>query len=150
MSELVVVGFNDKFKAEEALLGLLKLEQKHLLALDDAVVVLKHTDGKIRVKAYHDLTEPVPELGNELWGGIISAVVFHRELKIAQGVFDPNFLLKVEASLKPNSSALFVLVRSGELEAVLATLSGLGGEIISTTLSETIQFEVQNALSATV
>ncbi|ODG98469.1 hypothetical protein A4S05_09070 [Nostoc sp. KVJ20] len=40
MSELIVVGFDDKFKAEDVLLGLLKLEQKNLLALDDAVVVL--------------------------------------------------------------------------------------------------------------
>ena len=114
-------------KREEALLRLLRLEQEHLLALDDAVVVIKNTEGKIRVRAYHDLTEPTPELGNELWGDIISAVVFHREVEIAQDVFDPNFLLTVEASLQPNSSALFVLVRSGELEAVLPTLAGIGG-----------------------
>lgn len=150
MSELFVVGFDGKYKAEEALLSLLKLEEEHLLALDDAVVVLKAADGKLRVKAYHDLTEPVPELGNELWGGIISAVVFHRQLEIAQGLFDPHFLLNVEESLKPNASALFVLVRSGDPEAVLATLTRVGGELIRTTLPETSQRQLRDALSVAV
>jgi len=76
--------------------------------------------------------------------------VFSRELEIAQGVFDPNFLTKVEASLKPNSSALFVLVRSAEPEAVLVALSGVGGEILRTTLSEAAQLKLRDALSAVV
>ncbi|MBW4579395.1 MAG: DUF1269 domain-containing protein [Tildeniella nuda ZEHNDER 1965/U140] len=146
MSELVVVGFDGKFKAEDALLSLLKLEQESLLALDDAVVVTKNAEGKIRAKAYHDLTEPVPELGNELWGGIISSVVFHSELKIAQGVFDPDFLTSVEASLKPNSSALFVLVRSTGAEVVLAALADVGGDVIRTPLPESTQQTLQDAL----
>lgn len=150
MSELVVVSFEDKFKAEDVLLNFLKLEQEHLLELDDAVVVIKNADGKIRVKAYHDLTEHIPELGNELWGGIISAVVFHREVGIAEGVFDPDFLLKVEESLKPNSSALFVIVRSAEPQVLLAALSGAGGEIVRTTLSEKAQQKLQTALKANV
>jgi uncharacterized membrane protein len=150
MSELVVVGFDDKFKAEDALLRLLKLEQEALVVLDDAVVVIKHADGKIRAKAYHDLTEPVPELGNELWGGIISAVVFHSELKIAQGVFDPDFLTNVEETLKPNSSALFVLVRPTDPEAVLTALAGIGGELLRTSLPEAAQLKLRDALSAAV
>lgn len=145
----MVVGFDGKFEAEDKLLSLLKLEQESLLVLDDAVVVIKNAEGKIRVKAYHDLTEPVPELGNELWGGIISAVVFHRELEIAQGVFDSNFLFKVETFLKPNSSALFVLVRRSNPEAVLAALSGVGGEVLQTTLPEVAQKKLQDALSTT-
>ena len=147
MNELVVVSFDDKFKAEDALLGLLKLEQAALVGLDDAVVVIKNAEGKIRVKAYHDLTEPVPELGNELWGGIISAVVFHRELKIAQGFFDPDFLTSFEEALTPNSSALFVLMRSAEPEAILTALAGVGGDILRTTLSETAALKLSDALS---
>jgi uncharacterized membrane protein len=147
MEELVIVCFDDKYKAEEALLGLLKLEQKSLLALDDAAIVVKSAEGKIRVKAYHDLTEPVPELGNELWGGIISSVIFHRELKIAQGTFDPDFLTKVEESLKPGSSALFVLLRSAESEIVLKALSDVEGEILRAPLSESAPSKLRDDLS---
>ncbi|MCY7335787.1 MAG: DUF1269 domain-containing protein, partial [Chamaesiphon sp.] len=124
----------------------LKLEQENLLDLDDSVVVTKNTAGKIRVKLYNDLTSTAPELGNELWGGIISAVVFHRELEIAQHIFEPSFLTEVETSLKPNSSALFVLVRSAQPEPVLAALAGVGGEIVRTTLSESLRLKLRDAL----
>ncbi|MGG6296907.1 DUF1269 domain-containing protein [Leptolyngbya sp. AN02str] len=150
MSELVIVGFDGKFEADHTLLELLKLEHDHLLELEDAVVVVKNADGQIRVKAYHDLVEPVPELGNELWGGIISAVVFHRELNVSHGVFDPSFLTSVEESLQPNSSALFVLVRSLKPESVLAALAGTGGTVLRTTLSKDDQQKLQDALRATV
>lgn len=146
MSELVVVSFEGKFQAEDVLLRLLKLEQANLLDLDDAVVVTKNTVGKIRVKGYHDLTSPAPELGNELWGGIMSAVVFHRELEIAQDIFEPSFLTEVETCLKPNSSALFVLVRCAQQKPVLAALAGVGGEIIRTTLPESFQLKLRDAL----
>jgi uncharacterized membrane protein len=149
MSELVVVSFDDKFKAQEVLLQLLKLEQEHLVSLDDAVVVIKNAEGKLRVKAYHDLVEPVPELGNELWGGIISAVVFHRQIFIAEGVFDRQFLAEVEESLQPNSSALFTLIRSADIEKALATLAGVGGKVLKTTLSEAEQQKLQEVLKST-
>jgi hypothetical protein len=58
--------------------------------------VTKNAQGKIRVKAYHDLLEPVGELSNDLWGGILSSVVFHRSLAIAQEIFNPDFLFADE------------------------------------------------------
>lgn len=142
----MVVSFDDKFKAGTVLSNLLQLEQNRLVALEDAVVVIKNAEGKVRVKAYHDLVEPVAELGNELWGGIISAVIFHRTLTIAQGVFDPDFLTKVENSLQPNSSALFVLVQPADTEAVLALFSDVGGTVSKTRLPEAEQRKLQDAL----
>jgi len=138
MHELIIVSFNGKFRADEVILSLLKLEEAYLLALDDAVVVVKNAEGKIRVKTYHDLVAPVHELGNELWGGILSAVVFHRQLATDQPMFDANFLTEVEASLTPNSSALFVIVRYAETEQLLATLASAGGKIIKTALPEAV------------
>lgn len=134
MSELVVVNFDDKYKADEVLLELLKLEQEHLADLEDAVVVTKNTQGKIRVKPYHDLVKP-GDLSNELWGGIISATFFHRSLILKESVFDGNFLTEVEESLKPNSSSLFILIKNANLEQVIAELHRFEGTLIKTTLS---------------
>ena len=148
MSELIVVSFDDKFKAEQALLNLLKLEQTHLACLEDAVVVVKNAEGKVRVKAYHDLLEPVPELGNDLWGGIISAIVFHRTIKINQGVFDADFLTDVEASLMPSSSALFVVVSADTSEPVIAELANIGGTLLKTPLTAVAHQQPKNAVKA--
>lgn len=149
MSELVVVNFDSKHRADEVLLDLLKLEQAHLSDLEDAVVVTKNAAGKIRAKAYHDLVQPVPELSNELWGGVLSGVVFHRSLQIAQAVFDPDFLARIEEALQPQTSALLVLVRSAEAEKVVAALSQWGGKLSQTTLPETSQQQLRAAAHST-
>lgn len=148
MSELVVVSFDDKFKAEQALLNLLKLEQTNLASLEDAIVVVKNAEGKVRVKAYHDLLEPVPELGNDLWGGVISAIVFHRTIKINQGIFDVDFLTSIEASLTPNASALFVVVSNDTSEAVVGELSNIGGTLLRTPLPTLAHQQLKDAVRA--
>ncbi|WP_414756645.1 DUF1269 domain-containing protein [Anabaena sp. CCY 9910] len=135
MSELVVVNFDDKYKADEALLELLKLEQEYLADLEDAVIITKNAQGKIRVKPYHDLVKP-GDLSNELWGGIISSTFFHRFLTIKESVFDSNFLTEVEESLKPNSSSLFVLINYAHPEKIIAEFHRFEGKLIRTTLSK--------------
>jgi len=40
MSDLLVILFDDEFKAEEVRLDLLKRQNEHLVDLDDAVVVV--------------------------------------------------------------------------------------------------------------
>jgi len=146
MSQLIVVAFDDKHRADEVLLHLLKLEQAHLSAFHDAVVVTKNVEGKVRVKAYHDLLGPIPELSNDMWGGVISAVVFHRSLGIAQELFDPQFLSDVEAALQPNNSALMVLVQEPEITKVEQELANSGGKLFSAALPDTHQQKIQAAM----
>ncbi len=142
----MIAAFDDKHQADRVLLQLLELEQVKLSALNDAVVLTKNAAGKIRVKTYHDLLRPVPELSNEIWGGVISAIVFHRSLTIAQEVFDPSFLTQVEANLKPNSSALLVLVQDAESDAVEQALGKFSSELFKTALPEAKQQKIQDSI----
>ena len=41
MSDLIVIGFDDEFTAEEVRTKLLKLQQDYLVDLEDAVVAVK-------------------------------------------------------------------------------------------------------------
>jgi uncharacterized membrane protein len=50
MSRLVVVGYNDPYKAEQVRFKLLKLQSEYLLDLEDAVVAVKDEKGKVKVK----------------------------------------------------------------------------------------------------
>jgi uncharacterized membrane protein len=150
MGELVVLGFEDKHKADEVLLALLKLQQEHLADLEDALVVTKNTEGKIRVKPCHDLVKP-GDLSNELWGGIISSVIFHRSLQLiddpSASPFDPTFLLKVEEMLQPNSSALFIEVTQADPEKLMSLLHETGGQLLRTSYLQQKATDVVKKLS---
>lgn len=50
MSELIVVGYDDKFKADEVLNTLNRLQREHLIDLADAAVVVRDEQGKVKVK----------------------------------------------------------------------------------------------------
>jgi hypothetical protein len=54
-SNLTVIVFDDELKAEEARLKLLKLQCSGFIDLEDAVVVVKEADGRVR---YHQMHRP--------------------------------------------------------------------------------------------
>jgi uncharacterized membrane protein len=56
MSTLVVVGYNDPYKAEEVLFKLRKLQSEYLLDLEDAVVAVKDEKGKVKLHQAVNLT----------------------------------------------------------------------------------------------
>jgi uncharacterized membrane protein len=49
MSTLVVVGYDDPYKAEEVRLKLRKLHSEYLLDLEDVVVTVKDEKGKVKL-----------------------------------------------------------------------------------------------------
>jgi uncharacterized membrane protein len=56
MSTLVVIGYDDEFKAEEVRLKLRKLQKDYLIDLEDAVVAVKNAKGKIKLHQAINLT----------------------------------------------------------------------------------------------
>ena len=68
MIELLVIGFAEKYQADEVMLEILKEEQEKLVDLEDAVVVTKNTAGKIRVKPYYDLIAATRGTQSQFWG----------------------------------------------------------------------------------
>ena len=57
-----------------------------------------------------------------------------------------KFMKDLAATMKPNTSALFVLVRSATPDRVLAELKGTGGKILQTSLSHEQVDRLQNTL----
>ena len=54
MSTLVVIGYDDEFKAEEVRLKLRKLQKDYLIDLEDAVVAVKNDKGKVKLHRRKD------------------------------------------------------------------------------------------------
>jgi uncharacterized membrane protein len=59
-----------------------------------------------------------------------------------------DFMKELAATMKPGSSALFVLVRSMTPDKVLEELRGTGGTVLKTSLSHEDEAKLQAAISA--
>ena len=73
MSQLIAVTYPDLFKAEEVRAKLWKLQREYLLALNDAVVVTKDAEGKVKLHQLMNLTA-VGAVSGGFWGTLIGMI----------------------------------------------------------------------------
>lgn len=159
MSDLVVVGYDDQFKAEEVRLMLWKMQKEYLIDLEDAVVAEKNDKGKVKLLQAQNLTANGVLTGG-FWGSLIGLIFLNPLLGLAVGAtaggvsgaltdvgINNKFMKELAESLHPGSSALFVLVRSAKTDKVLEELKGTGGKILKTSLSHENEAKLQSALS---
>ena len=160
MSTLVVIGYNEIHKAEEVRLTLVKLQRDYLIDLEDAVAVTKDAKGKIKLHQTVNLTAAGATSGG-FWGMLIGLMFLNPLLGLAVGAsagavsgalvdlgINDQFMKDLAATLTPNSSALFVLVRKSTPDKVLEEVKGTGGTILKTSLSHEDETRLQAALSA--
>lgn len=160
MSTLVVIGYNDLYKAEEVRLMLLKLQKDYLIDMEDAVVAVKDDKGKVKLHQMYHLTAAGAVSGG-FWGSLIGLIFLNPILGLAVGAtagavsgaltdvgIDDKFMKDLATSLTPGSSVLFILVRKATPDKVLEELKGTGGNILKTSLSHDDEAKLQAALSA--
>src|SRR5262249_7022330 len=70
MSTLIVVGYDNPFKAEEIRMKLQKMQAAYLIDLEDAVVAVKNAKGKVKLHQPVNLTA-LGALGGGFWGALI-------------------------------------------------------------------------------
>ncbi len=145
MTELIVVGFEEKNKADLVMLELLELEQEHLVDLEDAVVVTKNATGKIRVKPYYDLVAAVRGLRSTFWGNLIISIFDDHDSEAFKKIgVDKEFCDKLEEAMQPSTSAIFVLAKKVDPKMIIEGLNKYHGKIIRTTVSPDVQDKINN------
>ena len=158
MSTLVVIGYNDMYTAEEVRLKLRKLQSEYLLDLEDAVVAVKDTAGKVKLHQAVNLTAAGAVSGG-FWGSLIGLIFLNPLLGLAVGAgagavsgalsdvgINDQFMKDLAATMTPGSSALFVLVRRATPDKVLDEIKGTGGKVLNTSLSHEDEQKLQAAL----
>jgi uncharacterized membrane protein len=158
MSNLVVLTFDDKHQATEAFEALKKAQSGGYLKIDDAAVIVKQESGKVDVKNTMDTGVKWGAVGGGLLG-LLLASVFFPLAGLAIGAFtgallgkamnlgvDKKFVKDVTETLKPGSSALFVIGSSEHANAVAAALRPFQGTIYQTTLPTEAVESLQDAL----
>tara|TARA_R110002096_G_C14626170_1_gene724470 strand:- start:76 stop:555 length:480 start_codon:yes stop_codon:yes gene_type:complete len=153
--------FPSKHGAADALHRLHKLESEYLIDLDDAVIVTRREDGKIRLKQSVNLVSSGAWSG-AFWGGLIG-MMFTGPLgflvvggigagfgalggSISDYGVDDDFVKLLSENMKPCCSGLFILIRSMTEDKVLEQLHGLGGEIVTTSLSHDAEDRLREAI----
>ena len=158
MSDLIVIGFNDEFKADEVLLKLAKMQKEHLVDLEDAVVVVKNHKGKLRVKQTLDVVT-AGAAGGSFWGLLIGLLFLHPLLGVTVGIvsgalsgaltdvgINDEFIRELGKTLEPGTSAIFVLARKITPDKVLEELKPFDGKVLRTSLSNIEEANLKAAL----
>lgn len=160
MSELVVVAFEDEHRADEVLVSLTKMQKEHLIDLEDAVVVKRNENGKLKIRQTYNLIA-MGAIGGGFWGLLIGLIFLNPLLGAMMGAsagavngalqdigINDGFIKELSESLPQGSSALFVLVQKSTPDKVLPELQGVGGRVIHTSLTKDDELALQEVLKA--
>ena len=159
MSDLIAIAYDDEFKAEEVRLTLAKLQKEHLIEMEDAAVVVKDKNGKVKLKQAIDLTTAGAMSGG-FWGLLIGTLflvpLFGAAVGATTGAIsgalsdigvDDEFMRELGESLQSETSALFVLVSKVTPDKVLEEIAPYGGKVLRTSLTKDKEAELQEVLS---
>ncbi|HVU77850.1 MAG TPA: DUF1269 domain-containing protein [Gaiellaceae bacterium] len=160
MSDLVAVAYPDKQTAETVRSRLLELVSEHVIEIEDAVVVDREDDGKVRLHQLHH-TAAAGAAGGALWGGLIGLLFLAPLLGAAVGAaaggmagaftdvgISNPFMQELGRKLKPGGAALILLVRKVTPDKVLPEIASYGGEVIQTSLDDELEERLREALEA--
>jgi uncharacterized membrane protein len=159
MSDLIVIGFKDEMKADEVMLDLRKLEREYLINLEDAAIVIRNQDGKVKIKQTQELVSS-GAVGGGLWGLLFGFLFLNPLIGWAVGTavgaisgavtdigIDDNFIREIGSTIAPGTSAIFFLVRKSTPDKVLEDLSKFEGKVLRTSLSNADEAKLQAVLT---
>jgi uncharacterized membrane protein len=119
MSMLIVVSYDDPYKAEEVRLKLRKLQSEHLVDVEEAVVASTDAKGKVKLHAAVNLT-PDGVLTDGSWGALIGLILVcpfagfavraattARSGALADIGISDTFMKDLAGTMAPGSSTLF-------------------------------------------
>ena len=163
MSNIVVITFDNADEAGEARKAIKKMEKQGQISLDDSAVVVKDEDGKIHVKNEVDRGVKVGAGVGGLLGLFIALVTAPFGFPLAALVLgvaggagvgaltdlgiQKKFVKQVSEAIKPNTSALFVIVRDSNPAAAVAVLKPFKGDVYHTSLPPEAEETLRRVLS---
>ena len=159
MSSLVAIAYPDQDTAERVRAELVNASKEHLVSLEDAVVITRDAEGKVKLHQGANLTGVGAATG-ALWGGLIGLLFLAPLLGIAVGAasgavggkltdigVDDDFLKQLGTKLEPGKAALIVLGRTGAPDKLLERVRGFGGDVIQSSLTNDAEERLRDALA---
>ena len=148
MSQLLIVGFKEKYKADEVMVELLTKERQYQFDLEDAVVVTQNSQEQLRVKSYYDLLPATEGQKSESLGFIISSLFESSDQEVLAKIgLNQQIIAEIRELMKPDSSIIVVLIYKVNLEQIMAEIEKYQGKVLYTTLAFDSRKELFTALS---
>lgn len=161
MSQLIVFTYNTEEQAATVLQKVTDLSKQHLIGVQDAAVIVKDANGKVKVKqTMESLVKGSNIVRAGFWGLLIGLIfggplflallsmglsaLFGRSLDV--GV-DNQFIKDVGNDLAPGNSALFLLSSEITVDKVADALREYGGTLYHTSLSKEAEESLMQALN---
>lgn len=158
MANLIVIVYPNELQAEQVRLDFMKMSQEYLVTLQDAVIAVKKQDGRVKLLQMYHLALG-GAISGALWGTLIGLLFMMPIFGLVVGAgtgavagaltdvgISDSFMKQLASTLKPGSSALFVLLDSPITDKVMKDLEGTGGTILQSSLSNLEQEKLQKAL----
>jgi uncharacterized membrane protein len=158
MSDLIAVAYPDRETAEKVRAELGRLVVERTLELEDAVVIDRDENGKVKL---HQAYRPAAAgaAGGALWGGLIGLLFLAPLLGMAVGAaaggasgamtdvgINDDFMKQLGQKIKPGGAALIALVRKATPDKVLPEIQQYGGEVLQTSLDRESEERLREVL----
>ena len=162
MSDLIAIVYPTEAKAEEVRRRVLDLQKEYLIKVGDAVIATKTEKGDVKLNQLFSMTGAGATSGG-FWGLLVGMLFLNPLLGVAVGAasgalggaltdigIDDKFMKELSSSLQPGHAALFLLAQQMTSDKVLKDISPYGGTVLKTSLDETREQALRNALTGAV
>jgi uncharacterized membrane protein len=158
MSHILVITFDDENQAASVLQSLKDLQNKDLLSLRDAAIIVKDKKGKVEV---NNLVEKNVKSGAAVGGflGLVVGGLLFPVAGIALGALggalvgktlgegvDKKFVSDVRDSLTPGSSAILFIISNENVGMLISALRPYNGKIFQSSFDSAEEEELRKAL----
>jgi uncharacterized membrane protein len=162
---LIAIRFDDPLYAQEAMLAAVRLRTRGHMTIDDAAIVSRVGEGKVRIQQTRDLNPVDGAMSGGWWGllaglfvggpaiivtGALGAAIGGLWAKLRDVGISDEEMRRLGESLEGEEAALFLLLEGAHRWHAMAEARRFPGRILHTTLKPDDEAELAAALGADV
>jgi uncharacterized membrane protein len=160
---IVVLGFDNQYGAEALLEDLQRWQEAGIIEVEDAVIAFASRNGNVELRQTHRSEKGKFAVRGGGIGLVAGAVVGGPILGLVAGVtggllkgrskdkklegLDPEFVKQVSGWVRPETSALFLLVKQANADQIEIELRPHRAKILTTTLAPENEQRLRQALA---